>query len=565
MKKRFFQKFFLFFLIVTLFWPGFFWADSQGQIKEFFVKSDYDLQGREKIKALLRKISQKAYFYLEKEWWESFSGEKRAKIDEILENLAQEFDKTIYPQLTSTFGSEWTPGIDNDEHLTIFFHRMKEGVAGYFRSGDEYQRIQSPFSNQREMIYLNSKFIFSSLVKSHLAHEFFHLITFNQKERLRGVSEEIWLNEARADYTSTFLGYDEDYSESNLQQRIKIFLQSPSDSLIEWQNQKKDYGIINVFFQYLVDHYGEKILVDSLNSSKTGILSLNQALKKNGFEKKFEEIFTDWTIAIFLQDCQINSLFCYKNKNLKNLRIAPSLIFLPSTQKTKIFLNYSIKPWSGNWYRIVGGQGELRINFKAKKSASFQIPYVLCQDSKNCQVKFLLLDKNQEGRIKVENFGKEYTSLTLIPSVQISNFSNFQRLPFFDFSLSILMETKNSQIERLKTQITALKAQIAALQAKIREILRKKVSCQKLKNKLYFGQRSGEVRCLQQFLAFLGREIYPERLVTGFFGPLTKKAVIRFQEKYAEDILHPLGLKKGTGFVGMFTLTKINRLLQGLK
>lgn len=75
------------------------------------------------------------------------------------------------------------------------------------------------------------------------------------------------------------------------------------------------------------------------------------------------------------------------------------------------------------------------------------------------------------------------------------------------------------------------------------------------------GQRGDDVRYLQIFLKAQGPEIYPEGIVSGWFGPLTKKAVIRFQEKYAEDILAPWGLTKGTGFVGETTRAKINELL----
>jgi hypothetical protein len=72
---------------------------------------------------------------------------------------------------------------------------------------------------------------------------------------------------------------------------------------------------------------------------------------------------------------------------------------------------------------------------------------------------------------------------------------------------------------------------------------------------------NSEVRCLQEFLKNQGADIYPGGLITGNFYLATKQAVIRFQEKYANEILLPLGYQSGTGFVGASTREKINQLL----
>lgn len=73
------------------------------------------------------------------------------------------------------------------------------------------------------------------------------------------------------------------------------------------------------------------------------------------------------------------------------------------------------------------------------------------------------------------------------------------------------------------------------------------------------GVRGDEVKTLQQVLIQEG--LLASDSATGYFGALTKGAVIRFQEKYAQEILMPVGLTKGSGFVGSGTLKKINALL----
>jgi len=116
-------------------------------------------------------------------------------------------------------------------------------------------------------------------------------------------------------------------------------------------------------------------------------------------------------------------------------------------------------------------------------------------------------------------------------------------------------------------EILAKISEIEELLNQLREQLQKliaseEISCQKFEENLFYGLRNdNRVRCLQEFLKSQGAEIYPEGLVTGNFLSLTKAAVIRFQEKYASEILAPWEIEKGTGFVGETTRAKINELL----
>ncbi len=75
------------------------------------------------------------------------------------------------------------------------------------------------------------------------------------------------------------------------------------------------------------------------------------------------------------------------------------------------------------------------------------------------------------------------------------------------------------------------------------------------------GNSNNEIKRLQIFLRDIDPTIYPESRITGYFGPLTYKAVVRFQEKYTQEILVPIGTIKGTGYVGENTRNKINQLV----
>lgn len=564
MLRYFLKKIFFVFCFSLLLLPFFVFSQVKGETKTFFVKSSFYSQDKEEISATLQKVSQNGYFYFENSWYQGLGQEEKALVDLNLDFLANEFDQRIYPFLTSIYGFEWKPGVDNDNRVTVLFHQMKQGMAGYFNNDDEYSRQQAPQSNEREIIYLSADCLKNPLVKSYLAHEFVHLIAFNQKERLRGKEEETWFQEMLAEAAPTLLGYDSEYQNSNLQQRVKNFVASISDSLTEWQNQEGDYGVINVFFQYLLDHYGANVLADALRTSKTGIESINEALRKNGFPKDFSQIFTDWTIAIFLNDCQVDALYCYKNQALKKLKVTPSLIFLPSTQQTDVFLNYTIKAWAGNWLRVVGGEGDLKVAFEGDAAVQFKVPYVLCRDTYYCQVNFMTLNQQQKGEISFPTFGKDWMSLTLLPSVQSKTTGFDGREPLHLFSLSISMKNnadRQKLIDDLKAQIEILKARIFQLQMELVALSGKQVFCSSLENNLSLGSRGEEVKCLQEFLKSQGPDIYPEGWATGFFGSATQKAVIRFQEKYQSEILIPFGLKEGTGFVGSATRFKINQFL----
>ncbi len=114
-------------------------------------------------------------------------------------------------------------------------------------------------------------------------------------------------------------------------------------------------------------------------------------------------------------------------------------------------------------------------------------------------------------------------------------------------SLQALLQTLQQQVEALKARLEVLnQAQTAVGQAKSDV-----VSTLKLIKNLKQGMSGDDVKLLQETLA-ADPTVYPEGLVTGYFGQLTAKAVKNFQKKH--------GISQ-TGTVGPQTMAKLNREL----
>ncbi|MBU2540152.1 hypothetical protein KJ786_03265 [Patescibacteria group bacterium] len=507
-------------------------ADSLGEKRNFFIDSSYDLNKRVSVSAVLLKVTPRAYFYADENWW-NFTPQN--EIYATLSSLGDEFDNKIYPVLTANYGMEWSPGIDNDSKITILIHPMVEDAGGYFRSNDEYLKLQVPGSNEREMVYLSSMSLRDPNAKSFLAHEFTHLIIFNQKNKIYNTEEEVWLNEMRAEYASTLLGYDDVFENSYIQNRVQLFSDEPFDSITEWNGTESDYGAVNLFAQYLIDNYGKEILIDSLHSSKNGIDSINYALKKNGFTKDFTQIFTDWTIAVFINDCNFGKDYCYLNKNLKDLHIYPRINFLPLSGKSILSVTETTKDWAGNWFKVIGGKGDVKVSFISNSENSFVIPYIIQKNNGSYIIKFLNLVKSK-GEINIQNFGTENIALIIIPSTQIKLFdfgeNELSRSFTFTVSASGVASSNNPDIPAGFS----------------------------FKNNLYLGSINQDVVSLKIMLASEG--CVSGLANTTYFGPLTLQAVRCLQNKYKSAISAIAGYAiRATGFVGIGTRTQLNLLL----
>jgi len=425
-------------------------AAESGEQVDFYVNSTYDAFSRDQIRASLKVIGSYVYFYVENDYWNKLNITQRSLLRETLRDLADEFDRVIYPKERAAFGSEWSPGIDNDIRITVLVSQLVSDAGGYFNTDDEYYRSQVSTSNQREMIYLNALNIFSSKNKSFLAHEFQHLISFYQKNKLYGIDEDVWLNEARSEYASTLCGYNDDYNNSYLANRVDTFLDNPEDPLGEWRNNVSDYGAANLFLHYLVDHYGIEVVTRMILNNKVGIVSINEALGDLGYSETFSDIFADWAVANYLNDCQIgsDSKYCYLNDNLTYQRLHTDYsVSYSGFPNIIVSRSGSVKDWSPRWYRFRQGipvftnRDTLKLEFVGSTNrGDFRVPYIVMGENAQTTVQFISLE-DQKGTAYIPNFTSLKKMVIMIPFNQYkeSGFSESELLSSFSFTASSIM------------------------------------------------------------------------------------------------------------------------------
>lgn len=397
-------------------------AKTIGESESFNVDSNYDSDNQAQLEATLNYISKSAYFYIDSGWWNSLSSYQKTQTNKSIMSLAAEFESTIYPTLTDFFGSVFTPGIDKDSRITILISDLKQGIGGYFDSCHQYPKSQCSHSNEREMIHVNADFIFTARIKDFLAHELQHLINWNQKDRLTGITEDVWLNELRSEYVPTLLNYDSPYSGSILEMRINDFLSDFRNPLGEWKGNSGDYGAIALLGQYFDNQFGENIFSFMAKNRLIGIESINGALKEAGYVDNFDSVFTNWSLANYYNSLSIGSggKYGYTNPDLKKIHVSPT---------TNKFSSYSIinfsekvKDWSPRWYLLENklpiqeSSVALKIEFSSSDSESdFWVPYIVNYKNGEYELGFINLEK-QSGSAYIFNFAKDVDSVLIVPA-----------------------------------------------------------------------------------------------------------------------------------------------------
>ncbi len=156
-------------------------------------------------------------------WWVAVD----AQVEQAdLEASARVFEEQTYPTNRALFGNEWSPGVDGDPRVHIYLGEVP-GVGGYFSSADEFPRSVNPFSNEKEIFYINTNNALpgSDYFDGILAHEFQHMIHWNVDR-----NEELWINEGLSELAAAVNGFE-------VGDAITSYLREPDLPVTRWSDQ----------------------------------------------------------------------------------------------------------------------------------------------------------------------------------------------------------------------------------------------------------------------------------------------------------------------------------------
>jgi immune inhibitor A len=305
-----------------------------GTVRAFSV-DDLDNEETFLIEAELRYKTEHLYMWVEQ-------GVEIAQAQ--LENAAEIFEKQIYPANRAFFGSEWTPGVDGDPHLSILHaRRIGSSVAAYYSSADEYSAEVRPDSNQMEMFYVNADnaSVGSAFYLGTLAHEFQHMIHWYNDR-----NEETWLNEGMSELASLINGFDPGGSDYAWSIRPDTQLNTWSDD----DARSAHYGGAFLFTTYLLDRFGEALTQAVVAHPENGIPSIDIVLAENETGLTFTDVFADWAAAVYLDDPELaDGRFGYEFIDTVQPELDDEHIYYPAERATQV------SPYGVDYIYLRGG------------------------------------------------------------------------------------------------------------------------------------------------------------------------------------------------------------------
>lgn len=322
-----------------------------GAAKTFWA-TNVDTNESFRVSATLRYVTDHLYFWIE-------DGVRYDAND--LRRLAETFENDIYPTNREFFGSEWSPGVDQDPRLYVLYASgLGSNLAGYFSSADSLHPEAHEYSNAHEMFFINSDNVNlgDQYVYSTMAHEFQHMIHW-----YRDRNEESWLNEGFSVLAELLNGYRSGGFDV-------LYVMNPDLQLTTWPGSPQSrphYGASFLFVAYFLDRFGEAATQAVVMHPDNGMDSIDAVLREldirdplNSQVVGADDVFANWVVATYLNDPGVgDGRFAYQRyENAPSAGNTESVRACPTSWETRTVSQYGVD------YIAIDCRGSLTLTFE---------------------------------------------------------------------------------------------------------------------------------------------------------------------------------------------------------
>mgnify|MGYP004619486731 FL=1 len=299
-----------------------------GETKRIYVDNNTNISTFVQKSATLRAVGTYCYVWVVDDFYSSTAGEN--KVDSaIAQKYADAFDK-MYPMITNVFGKEsdniyydsrWRNmedysstgtkinivvyDIGNDYSLS---KEDKCGIVGYFYAKDYIYNYSENgvTSNNGKYFYIDSGYANSNFdtTISTLAHEFQHMVNYNQKKVLNNLTSGQWYNEMLSmlceDMMQKHLGIDDEDSPKARTTVFNAYYYYSGISEYNSKNQICSYATAFSFGSFIARNFGGAELVQKISqNSYVDNDSITDAVNSlNGTNYTYDDLFEKYLLAL---------------------------------------------------------------------------------------------------------------------------------------------------------------------------------------------------------------------------------------------------------------------------
>lgn len=301
-----------------------------GDTLSFFVRNILDQERWNKITAKLLYDSLSVAIWMDTSAFSSLlKQEQQTAIinglkNQLLNNtsaLSVNPEMGIYNIMNHYFGSP--PNVDGDGKVDILLLDIKDDfensgsfVAGFFDPNDMTENV---YSNNRDMLYVDiyPNILYQTEINienasATIAHEYQHLIHINYEGNAR---EYIFINEGLSELAEIVCGFKP--------RAADFYFKNSSRSLLSWNfvDPIPDYSRASLWMNYLFEQIGYDNINLLLQSPLVGLDGIENILNQTSL-KSFDQVFSDWIRANFINDSDFNPEFGYKHPLRQDIKFA---------------------------------------------------------------------------------------------------------------------------------------------------------------------------------------------------------------------------------------------------